>query len=270
MKNLVTINNKNLEVKEFEGQRVVTFKEIDKLHERVEGTAKRNFTDNKEHFIKGIDYFIVKPSDVEKYEIRSLEIPNRGLTLMTESGYLMLVKSLSDDLAWTVQRELVNKYFRAKSGQADNFKTTEEFLIYQLQEQLKVKKQLQEQDTKINETKQELTRMKDCMLSDIDNKNWREETNTLLFKTACRMARVDDELDRDDYLSKLHNLALDKLKERTRCNLNARLKHMKERMLANGATKTQINKLRFLDVIEQDNKLLYAYIAIVKEIGMKN
>lgn len=159
---------------------------------------------------------------------------------------------------------------KLKSGQANSFKTTEEFLIYQLQEQLKVKKQLQEQDTKLNEVNEEVTRMKDCILSDIDNKNWREETNTLLFKTACRMARVDDELDRDDYLSKLHNLAWDKLKERTRCNLNARLKHMKERMLANGATKTQINKLRFLDVIEQDNNLLYAYIAIVKEISIKH
>ncbi|HNQ43870.1 MAG TPA: hypothetical protein PKI59_05545 [Candidatus Cloacimonadota bacterium] len=31
----------------------------------------------------------------------------------TESGYLMLVKSLTDDLSWAVQRELVNSYFRA-------------------------------------------------------------------------------------------------------------------------------------------------------------
>ncbi|MDC4242763.1 hypothetical protein NE398_21855, partial [Clostridium tertium] len=37
----------------------------------------------------------------------------KGL-LITESGYLMLVKSLQDDLAWKVQRELVNNYFRAK------------------------------------------------------------------------------------------------------------------------------------------------------------
>ncbi|MBS6504229.1 MAG: ORF6C domain-containing protein, partial [Clostridium sp.] len=37
----------------------------------------------------------------------------KGL-LITESGYLMLVKSLQDDLAWKVQRELVNNYFRVK------------------------------------------------------------------------------------------------------------------------------------------------------------
>lgn len=109
---IVKINNADLSVKEFNGQRVVTFKDIDMLHERVEGTAKSNFYENKKHFIENEDYFIIKKS--LKYEIPTLEIPNRGITVLTESGYLMLVKSLQDDLAWKVQRELVNNYFRIK------------------------------------------------------------------------------------------------------------------------------------------------------------
>lgn len=36
------------------------------------------------------------------------------VTLLTESGYLMLVKSFTDDLAWEVQRELVKTYFNKK------------------------------------------------------------------------------------------------------------------------------------------------------------
>lgn len=111
-KQIIKINNTDLSVKEFNGQRVVTFKDIDMLHERVEGTAKSNFYENKKHFIENEDYFIIKKS--QKYEIPTLEIPNRGLTILTESGYLMLVKSLQDDLAWKVQRELVNRYFRVK------------------------------------------------------------------------------------------------------------------------------------------------------------
>lgn len=111
---LVKINNADLLVKEFNGQRVVTFKDIDMLHERVEGTADRNFRENKKHFIENEDYFILKKN--QNNEIRGLEIPNRGITLLTESGYLMLVKSLQDDLAWKVQRELVNNYFRVKSN----------------------------------------------------------------------------------------------------------------------------------------------------------
>ncbi len=109
MSDLITINNQDLKIKEINGQRVVTFKDIDTVHERVEGTAKRNFNENRDKFLEGVDYFEIKKST--KNEIRTLEIPNRGITVLTASGYLMLVKSLNDDLAWKIQRELVNNYF---------------------------------------------------------------------------------------------------------------------------------------------------------------
>lgn len=109
MKDLITINNNNLKIKEFNNQRVVTFKDIDMVHQRPDGTAKRNFLENKDKFIEGVDYYELSSS--QKNEIRTLEIPNRGITVLTASGYLMLVKSLKDDLAWNIQRELVNNYF---------------------------------------------------------------------------------------------------------------------------------------------------------------
>ena len=112
----VTINQTPLTVKEYEGKRVVTFKDIDAVHGRPDGTARKRFNDNKEHFIEGEDFYTVdQPS-----EIRTLGItrPQGGVpekvTLITESGYLMLVKSFTDDLAWKVQRELVNSYFRVE------------------------------------------------------------------------------------------------------------------------------------------------------------
>lgn len=110
--NTVTINSTALTVKEYKGQRVVTLKEIDKVHQRPEGTARKRFNDNKEHFIEGVDYFVRNPDEAAK-EFDTIA-PN-GLKLITESGYLMLVKSFTDDLAWTVQRELVNSYFRMKT-----------------------------------------------------------------------------------------------------------------------------------------------------------
>lgn len=113
MANIVKINNKNLQVKEYQGQRVITFKDIDMVHERAEGTASRNFRENRDKFIKDVDYFHLSYEEVRATNF--VERPNsQGLTLMTESGYLMLVKSLTDDLAWKVQRQLVNNYFRGK------------------------------------------------------------------------------------------------------------------------------------------------------------
>lgn len=118
-KQLVKINNIDLLVKEFKGQRVVTFKDIDMLHERVEGTANKRFLDNKKHFIVNEDYFEITGETLREFK----RLPNFGigekaskLIFLTESGYLMLVKSLQDDLAWQVQRELVNNYFRVKSN----------------------------------------------------------------------------------------------------------------------------------------------------------
>ncbi|MCR1953328.1 ORF6N domain-containing protein [Clostridioides mangenotii] len=109
MNDLVEVNNKELKIKEYAGIRVVTFKEIDSIHERVYGTARRNFNTNKERFIEGVDYFVRNSFEAkDEFEI----IAPNGLKVITESGYLMLVKSFDDDLAWDVQRDLVNKYFR--------------------------------------------------------------------------------------------------------------------------------------------------------------
>ena len=115
MNNEIVINNTPLEIKEFNGQRVVTLKDIDTVHNRPDGTAKRNFNINRDRFIDGEDFFILKPSDIQKDEFRTSEINNRGTIFVTESGYLMLVKSFTDDLAWSVQRQLVRSYFRAKA-----------------------------------------------------------------------------------------------------------------------------------------------------------
>ena len=112
---VIANQQRDFAVKEYRGQRVVTFRDIDELHGRPEGTAKRNFNENKDRFREGEDFFFVKPQDVAPYEIRTSEINNRGTYLLTESGYLMLVKSFTDDLAWEVQRQLVNHYFRSKA-----------------------------------------------------------------------------------------------------------------------------------------------------------
>lgn len=116
MENSIRINSSKLPIREYKGQRVVTFKEIDTVHGRPEGTARKRFNDNKERFIEGVDYFVRKTDEARReYGITA---PN-GLILITESGYLMLAKSFTDDLAWQVQRELVNNYFRGKTPEPE-------------------------------------------------------------------------------------------------------------------------------------------------------
>lgn len=119
MSNVITIENTDMQIREYNGQRVVTFKDIDAVHERPIGTAKRNFTRNKKHFIEDEDYFsITKKEFGTKFVPNEKAVtgnPNLEVILLTETGYLMLVKSFKDDLAWTVQRQLVNAYFKVKN-----------------------------------------------------------------------------------------------------------------------------------------------------------
>ena len=127
MSELIKINNQQLPVKEYNGKRVVTFKEIDTVHKRAPGTAGRSFRENRNRFIEGVDYFRRNSSEARnEYGIAA---PN-GLVLITESGYLMLAKSFTDDLAWQVQRELVNSYFRSKTEQFEPEQLTLETAEY--------------------------------------------------------------------------------------------------------------------------------------------
>lgn len=106
---LMIVQGTALQIKEYRGKRVVTFKDIDIVHKRPDGTASRNFRENRQRFISGVDFYkITQPDEIRRLGITRPQggTPNE-VTLMTETGYLMLVKSFTDDLAWKVQRELL-------------------------------------------------------------------------------------------------------------------------------------------------------------------
>ena len=96
----------DIPVKEIQGKRVVSYKQIAELHQVDVKIIQKNFNRNQQRFIEGVDYFKIsdKSSDTVNLTV--------SRNYFTESGYLMLVKSLTDDLSWDIQRKLVNGYFR--------------------------------------------------------------------------------------------------------------------------------------------------------------
>ena len=113
----MTVENTEMQIREYNGQRVVTFKDIDRVHQRSNGMAKKAFNRNKKRFIEGTDYFMLKQgedSKVHEMDFCNIAIPTRGITVLTETGYLMIVKTFTDDLSWSVQRQLVNNYFEKR------------------------------------------------------------------------------------------------------------------------------------------------------------
>lgn len=108
----VIIAGSDFAIKEINGNRVVTLKDISEIHKVPECNLRQNFFRNKKHFIKDVDYFNVVGKKACDYLSRANNVTQ--LNVFTESGYLMLVKSLTDDLSWQVQRVMVNSYFKVQ------------------------------------------------------------------------------------------------------------------------------------------------------------
>lgn len=103
--NTLAINGQDITIKEYQGQRGVTFKEIDQVHGRYDGTARKRFNDNRRHFVEKIDFFKITASEFRTL-FGGLDARHQtDITLLTETGYLMLVKSFMDELMGAIIRE---------------------------------------------------------------------------------------------------------------------------------------------------------------------
>lgn len=266
MSSLVHIGNSDISVKEYNGQRVVTFKDIDMVHGRPDGTARKRFNDNRNHFIEGEDFFKISASEIRTTKL--FDIPDKATadySLITEQGYLMLVKSFTDDLAWDVQRQLVNGYFKTrekvKRALSPELQMLQGLLSQMVEKELADKERdrqiaiAQETADKAVATTESI---KEAVRPVFDN--WRSEIN-MKFNRIQRSAGAEFRTLRSEmYLE---------LERRAGCDLNTRLRNKRNRMVEDGCTKTKVNALNKMDVIEDDKKLREIFSKIVTEYEIK-
>lgn len=130
MSDIIQIENKELVVKEWQGERVVTIWDIANLHEREVKRVTEQFKRNKDNFIEGVDFILLSREEFLKSHLSTLvNLSNntKVIPLFTESGYLMLIKTFNDSLSWKVQRVLVNSYFKIKEIVENNYKVPKTF-----------------------------------------------------------------------------------------------------------------------------------------------
>lgn len=115
----ITIEGHDIQALFYKDQPVITLKMMDQVHERPEGTAKRNFRLNKDRFIENEDFFRLRFEEYKGLTTgrNSSRGPDTGQrnpkVFLTAMGYMLLVKSFTDDRAWKVQRALAKKYFQS-------------------------------------------------------------------------------------------------------------------------------------------------------------
>ncbi|WP_099350721.1 ORF6N domain-containing protein [Erwinia amylovora] len=116
----ITVHAAKMPLVEYQGQRVVTFSMIDTVHQRPKDTARKAFNRNRRRFVEGRHFFeltasvLCTQSFIDLFPSRT----SRGIVI-TEMGYLLLVKPFNDDLAWQVQEQVVEAYFRPVPAFAD-------------------------------------------------------------------------------------------------------------------------------------------------------
>ncbi|MFG1399868.1 ORF6N domain-containing protein [Roseixanthobacter pseudopolyaromaticivorans] len=110
---VVTVLGKTVATVEYKGERVVTLKQIDTVHEKAEGQARKQFNAHRTRFVEAVDFHEIK----EPSEIRTLGFsrPQGGtpdkVLLFTERGYGKIVKGWNDDLAWALHDAMQDAYF---------------------------------------------------------------------------------------------------------------------------------------------------------------
>jgi len=124
MGSLVKVEGRKIQARFFHKRAVLTLPQVDDFHGRPRGTAKRNFRINRKHFVEGQDYFEATFEEWNELFGGTNFVPpkptkggHRGsMILLTLTGYMMLVKSLTDDKAWAIHRALVYAYFAKRQG----------------------------------------------------------------------------------------------------------------------------------------------------------
>lgn len=262
--NIIKINEKDIAVKEYKNQRVVTFKDIDLVHERPEGTARKRFSDNRKRFIEGEDFFTVCASEIRTNKIMDISPKaHQDIVFITEQGYLMLVKSLTDDLAWKVQRQLVSYYFRVQNTPPAAMQN----LSPQLQILINMELKQKEQDAKIAELTDKAEKQEETLKS-IHDTLFSEEKDHRRWVTKC-IGEIAKSPSFDGVFNRYQKVWLesyDRLNQKIGEDIDDVTARAKKKAKESGATQTQIKNISRQSVIADRPAVRKAYAEAIKEM----
>lgn len=125
--------------------------------------------------------------------------------------------------------------------------------------QAEIQRQLTATTEKVESVQNTLTLVQDTIIQ--RDADWRKSVNKI-FNNAVKASGTSD------YKSFRHE-TYGILEQRAHCDLARRLRGMESRLHDRGATKTQIDNLSKMDVIEEDPKLKEIYTSIVKELSIR-
>jgi phage anti-repressor protein len=218
------------------------------LHEFIE--SKRQFADwikdriEKYGFVENTDYTLVS----QNYETSTGGTVRKDYILKIDTAKEIAMVENND------KGKQIRRYF---------IELENRFNVYaNLSPQLQMFKQIFDnvvaQELELKQVKSDIANIKENVVKEYKD-DWREQTNNVI--TA--IAKIEGNFR--EFRQKLYK----ELDRRAGTDIKRRLQNLKDRAEEKGMSKTQIEKLNYLDVIEDDKKLKEIFIAIIKEYAVK-
>ena len=116
MTELVKVNNQELEVIEWNNERVITTAQLASIYETSYDNVKRNFNRNKERFVEGKHFYRLEGLELQEFKNRVTDSPlvaknTAQLYLWTKRGASRHCKILDTEKAWEQFDYLEEAYF---------------------------------------------------------------------------------------------------------------------------------------------------------------
>src|SRR5690625_1091180 len=174
--------------------------------------------------------------------------------LMNRDGFTLLVMGFTGRKAMNFKLKYINA-FNHMEKQIEQQKPKSKLEI--LQESIN---QLVEQEKRLTQLEQRQDNITNIIRLN-NNGDWRDKTNKIINTIARKNGGTYQQTRKESYA---------RLETRARCDLQRRLENKIERMKSQGVQKRTINNLNYLDVIDDDDRLIEIYLAIVKEMAVEH
>jgi len=243
-------------------------KTVAEIHDMREADVRRRITDNIKRFNKNIDFIDLKSCAPDAQQLMlqlgysQMQVSKaEHIYILSERGYAKLIKIMESDLAWEIHDKLIDEYFNLRET-ANNLSELSPQLQLLINMELKQKQQdvlIEDTRQQVAEAKKEVQNIRDTIIIN-PKAEWREATNKILNNIGNQIG---------DYQAP-RNEAYETLKVKGACRPKILVENLKSRALKNGMSKSKVDKLCILDVLENEPRLKEIYISIVKEMGVKN
>lgn len=259
-----------------EGKKCISDKTIAEIHNQPDREIRRRITDNIKRFRENVDIIDLKQRVGESHTLEillNIGYSKQAITqaehiyILSERGYAKLIKIMDTDLAWEIHDKLMDEYFEIREQKTIDraqLSPQMQMLMGMVESQAKQELEQKRQAEKLNKLEENQKVINTALTGQMeeDFKHW---------VNRCLSAIAESENyafigTRQERHQAVRTESYQRLNAKRPCRLEQRVKLEKGRAFEAGASKTKIDAINKLYIIENDKDLKPVYESVIKEM----